>query len=271
MLRPARFSLVEPPFILRYLLAGGLIPLLGLLAVYLGKWLYGLDDVIANGIGYAFAISLSLTTNKAWVFIGTLEGFYKFTAISIIGYLLNITVVLKCLLILQGNSYLAQTAGIPFYMLMSYLFRKPHDVVKAKNIYKIKLFDISALKFLVVGGANTIFGLVVIYFLKWQFDLDDIIANTIGYALGILLSFILNKRWSFQHKGATLSALIRFLLVTAIAYASNLAVVLASINMLGVNGYLAQALGIPPYTVVSYLGSRFYAFRPFPQSMRKTQ
>jgi len=138
------------------------------------------------------------------------------------------------------------------------------------STFKSVAFDISTLKFLLVGGANTIFGLLIIYLLKWQFWLDDITANAIGYALGILLSFILNKRWSFQHDGAIFPALIRFLLVTALAYISNLAVVLASINLLYFNGYLAQALGIPLYTIVSYLGSRFYAFPPSQQTMRKT-
>jgi len=136
-------------------------------------------------------------------------------------------------------------------------------------VTKIKLIDISFLKFLLVGAANTLSGLLVIYLLKWQFWMDDIAANSIGYAFGIMLSFSLNKRWSFQHKGAMTPALIRFLAVTTLAYASNLAVVMASLNLLGINSYIAQALGIPSYTTVSYLGSRFYAFRPSQQTRKK--
>lgn len=118
------------------------------------------------------------------------------------------------------------------------------------------------LRFLFVGVANTLFGLLVIYACKWLLHFGDAAANLTGYLCGLMLSFLLNRSWTFRHRGAVLPALGLFLLVFAIAYVANLVCVLALICHYGVNAWLAQALGILPYTIVFYLGSRYLAFRP---------
>jgi hypothetical protein len=34
-----------------------------------------------------------------------------------------------------------------------------------------------------------------------------------------------------------------------------------AIRAAGIDGYVSQVIGIPPYTAIFYLGSRLYAFR----------
>jgi putative flippase GtrA len=115
------------------------------------------------------------------------------------------------------------------------------------------------LRFLGVGALNTLAGLAIIYAGKGLFRLDDVTSNALGYGCGIALSFALNRRWTFLHTGAAWPALIKFLASIAIAYAANLAAVIAAIH-LGLNSYAAQAIGIPIYTAIAYWGSRRYAF-----------
>jgi putative flippase GtrA len=51
----------------------------------------------------------------------------------------------------------------------------------------------------------------------------------------------------------------------------NLLTVVSLIHFLGVNGYIAQALGIPPYTLTTYLASKFIVFRlPAPHGQKST-
>lgn len=118
------------------------------------------------------------------------------------------------------------------------------------------------LRFLVVGAANTLVGLLVIYTCKWLFRLDDVTSNAIGYLIALANSFFLNRAWTFANTGPVLPAMVRFMGVFGVAYLVNLATVMTAIELLHVNAYLAQACGIAPYTVVSYLGSRYFAFRP---------
>jgi putative flippase GtrA len=119
----------------------------------------------------------------------------------------------------------------------------------------------SLLRYLLVGCVNTAVGLGVIYLCMYVFQLREAPANLIGYAFGVLVSFLLNKTWTFAHEGPYAAALLRFLAVLLLAYLSNLATVLLLADRLGVNRYLAQAAGIVPYTLIGYVGSRWFAFR----------
>jgi putative flippase GtrA len=117
------------------------------------------------------------------------------------------------------------------------------------------------LRFLTVGVLNTLVGLSVIYACMGWLGMSDGWANASGYAVGLCVSFTLNRRWTFAHQGAIAPAAMRFLVVAAIAYATNLATVMGCIHGLGMNSYLAQALGVPPYTLTAYGLSRLWAFR----------
>ena len=116
-------------------------------------------------------------------------------------------------------------------------------------------------KFLGVGVANTLVALLVIYAAKWLLNFGDVAANALGYGVGIFASFTLNRRWTFAHSGPQLPALAKFLLVALVAYGMNLITVMAAIHHAGLNTYLAQALGIPPYTLTSFLASKYLVFR----------
>ena len=121
-------------------------------------------------------------------------------------------------------------------------------------------------KFLGVGVANTLVALSVIYLAKWLGGLGDAAANALGYAVGLSASFTLNRRWTFAHRGPQLPALARFLLAALVAYGMNLLTVMAAIHYGGLNAYLAQALGIPPFTLTSFLASKYLVFRAEPAS-----
>lgn len=125
-------------------------------------------------------------------------------------------------------------------------------------------------RFLSVGMLNMVGGLLVIYVCKWLFHADDVGANAIGYTAGLLSSFALNSRWTFAYRGPQVPALIKFLLVALVAYGMNLLTVLILIQQLELNSYVAQALGIPPYTLTTYLASKFIVFRFQPQSDEKS-
>ena len=122
------------------------------------------------------------------------------------------------------------------------------------------LRDRSAVRFAIVGLCNTGFGLLIIYLSIWLLGLGDIVANVIGYACGISLSFVLNATWSFEYRGDICPAFAKFILVILAAYLSNLLAVVTAIEIFELNNYLAHAMGIVPYALVGYFGSRFVVF-----------
>lgn len=116
-------------------------------------------------------------------------------------------------------------------------------------------------RYLLVGVANTIVGLGTIYIAMYFFHLDIVYANAVGYTIGVLFSFLLNKSWTFKSDDHLFFSFLRFITVLSVAYAANLATVLFFDSHFHVNPYLAQALGIFPYTIIGFLGNRYFTFR----------
>ena len=121
-------------------------------------------------------------------------------------------------------------------------------------------------RFLLVGVLNTAVGLGTIYACKYFFSLGDVAANGVGYLAGLTNSFFWNRNWTFSHSGNTVWTAARFVLVFAAAYSANLMLMLSLISRSHVNAYAAQAVAVIPYTVIFYLGSRYFVFvrRPPP-------
>ena len=117
------------------------------------------------------------------------------------------------------------------------------------------------LRYLLVGVINTLVGLGIIYFAMYFLGMSVGSANAVGYSIGILVSFILNKTWTFGSSDRIASSFLRYILVRAVGYAANLITVLFAHSQLGLNAYLAQAIGIVPYTTIGFVGSRYFAFR----------
>jgi putative flippase GtrA len=116
------------------------------------------------------------------------------------------------------------------------------------------------IRYLCVGVINTLVGLSTIYFCMYVLRFADVPANAVGYAAGVICSFVLNRRWTFSSDGPVIAQFFKFLVVLGVAYAGNLGTVV-SLTHLGLDRYLAQAAGVVPYTAIGYLGSRMFAFR----------
>jgi len=116
------------------------------------------------------------------------------------------------------------------------------------------------LRFLFTGMLNTLVGLGVIYLLMWLFGMSERPANLIGYGVGVVFSYQVNSRWTFGYREALLPVLPRYALVILLAYLANLACLHLLLGW-QVNGYLAQALALRPYTAIGYLGMRFWVFK----------
>jgi putative flippase GtrA len=90
---------------------------------------------------------------------------------------------------------------------------------------------------------------------------SSLLANAVGYVVGLVLGFALNRSWTFRHTGRLGTAVIRYLAAFAIAYLANLAMLLLLEEWLGISAYVAQLGAMLTYTVVFYLLSKFVVFR----------
>lgn len=115
-------------------------------------------------------------------------------------------------------------------------------------------------RFLLTGAANTFVGVAVIFGLKGIFDANDYLANAFGYLTGLIVSFTGNAGWTFSFGGPRVPAAARFVALVAIAYLANVIGLSVAKYWIGMNSYLAQLVGIVPYTALMYFGMKHFVF-----------
>ncbi|MHA7873065.1 MAG: GtrA family protein, partial [Hyphococcus sp.] len=71
----------------------------------------------------------------------------------------------------------------------------------------------------IVGLANTAFGLSLIYVAMGAFGLAPALANAAGFAGAFIVSYWLNRRWTFRSDAHVGSSLTGFAVACAIGYA----------------------------------------------------
>ncbi len=117
-----------------------------------------------------------------------------------------------------------------------------------------------SVRFGAVGVVNTSIGLAAIYALMFFVHASAAVANAVGYAIGLAVSFVLNKSWTFQSTQPIRHVLPRYILTAGVCYLLNLGVVLFCIRTLHLNAYLAQFLGVGIYTSCMFLSCRWFVF-----------
>ncbi len=117
-----------------------------------------------------------------------------------------------------------------------------------------------SLRFAVVGVVNTLVGLAVIFGLMFFFSIRPGIANALGYAIGMLIGFFLNRLWTFESTRSIKEVLLKYLTVAFLSYFVNLSIVLCASSVLSINPYVSQVMGVFSYTVFMFCGCRWFVF-----------
>lgn len=114
--------------------------------------------------------------------------------------------------------------------------------------------------FSITGIVNTLVGVAVIL-LAGLAGAGPVLANIIGYTIGLVLSFALNSRITFRSRSSDKYTAIRFLGAFLVAFCANIAVVLLSIDVLHFSNRLGSLAGTPLYMVLFFLMCERWVFR----------
>ena len=129
-----------------------------------------------------------------------------------------------------------------------------------------KLIDPSMWKFLLVGVANTLLSMVLMFLLEFMGYWPS---TAIAYVAGAALSFFLNRSFTFKSNAAFWPSVLRFVINVAvcylIAYSIAQPVVTWALSSTSISAVwqerIAKVCGMGLYTVLNYFGQRFFAFR----------
>lgn len=139
-----------------------------------------------------------------------------------------------------------------------------------------KLLDRTFWKFLLVGVANTVFGTAVMYACYNLLHLGYWPSSAANYVCGSILSYFLNKHFTFRSKERGVRVLARFVGNISLCYllAYGAAKPLVAWMLSGMSRRVqengAMLAGMCFFVVLNYLGQRFFAFRQRPDGENHT-
>lgn len=130
-----------------------------------------------------------------------------------------------------------------------------------------KLFDKTIPKFLLVGIINTLFGCGIMFLLYNKANCSYWLSSALNYIVGGIVSFFLNKYFTFASKKWSWQHVWRFVLTVVICYiiayalAKPLVLCFLSEQNVKTQENIAMIVGMCFYTGLNYLGQRFFAFQ----------
>ena len=127
---------------------------------------------------------------------------------------------------------------------------------------------IKLIKFCIVGAANTIITLFFFYLFNKVLLLNYLLSTIVSYSIGMLNSYVLNKKWTFYDKDKKiLIQLIKFIATNGISLAVNLIVMHLLVSKLYVDAFISQVFATGFSTVSNYIGSKLIVFRDVNQGL----
>ena len=82
----------------------------------------------------------------------------------------------------------------------------------------LKFFDITTIKFLMVGVINTLVGTGLMFILYNIFSVNYWISSASNYIVGSIVSYFLNKYFTFQNKEKSWRQILSFVVNITICY-----------------------------------------------------
>lgn len=130
-----------------------------------------------------------------------------------------------------------------------------------------RLIDKTTFKFLIVGVINTLVGTSVMFLAYNLFGLGYWISSAANYIIGSMVSYFLNKYFTFQNKEKSARQIVKFVFNISVCYLIAYGVAKPFVHMLlddfsvtmRDNG--AMLVGMCLFVGLNYLGQRFFVFR----------
>ncbi|QCH29458.1 GtrA family protein [Clostridium tyrobutyricum] len=129
------------------------------------------------------------------------------------------------------------------------------------------IVDIKTLKFLIVGIINTLVGTFIMFSFYNLLGLNYWISSSANYILASVLSYILNKYWTFQNREKSVKIVVKFIVNILVCYLISYGVakplVRSFLSAAGtkIQDNVSMFVGMILFTSLNYFGQRFFAFK----------
>ena len=128
------------------------------------------------------------------------------------------------------------------------------------------LVDRTLLKFIVVGVVNTLFGSAIMFAMYNLLHCSYWVSSAANYVCGSILSFFLNKHFTFQNQSKSPAVVIKFIINIVVCYLLAYGIAKPAVRFLlegssrNMQENLSMLAGMVLFVGFNYIGQRFFAF-----------
>ncbi|MGH8061489.1 MAG: GtrA family protein [Pseudoxanthomonas sp.] len=116
-------------------------------------------------------------------------------------------------------------------------------------------------RYILVGLFNTALGFAVIFSCMYLLKMSPAASNIAGYLFGFVVSYFLNKFFTFKTPTRSRSEALRFLVVFIAAYLANFGMLLLCIDVLHMHAAVSQVVAGAIYVGASFFLNKHYVFK----------
>ena len=128
-------------------------------------------------------------------------------------------------------------------------------------------FDITTIKFLIVGVINTLVGTGLMFVLYNVFSVNYWVSSASNYIVGSIVSYFLNKYFTFQNKEKSLTQIVAFIVNITVCYLIAYGIAKPIVSWIfrdlqeRIQGNLSMLIGMGIFLILNYLGQRLFVFK----------
>ncbi len=122
--------------------------------------------------------------------------------------------------------------------------------------------SVKLVRYFIVGVIGTGIHFGVLIMLVELFGVEAVTASTIGFIVTLIVSYVLNHRWTFRSDRRHLSAMPRYTLVSVSGLLLNSAIMYVTVHVLEWWYILGQCMVVVVVPLTNFLFNYHWSFRP---------
>lgn len=119
---------------------------------------------------------------------------------------------------------------------------------------------IEFIKYGLVGIVGTISHTLTLYFGVEELGLDPLLSSSLGFITSVIISFLMNTKWTFNSKRPNKKSFIKYLLVCLIGLSINLTILYFFTYIIIYNYLIGQVIALFIVPIINFSLNKKWAF-----------
>lgn len=120
---------------------------------------------------------------------------------------------------------------------------------------------IAAYRYGIVGAIGSIIHISLIVLFVEIFQFHPVISTIIGFLVVVLISYVLNSVWTFEHAGMDYYSLFKYAIVSTSGLVLNAGIMFLVVEIFGESYFIAIAIAFLIVPAMNFLFNRYWVFK----------